>query len=170
LDRRKKPANQTIHPTAVACSVFRVQRLIGRGGIWVWSFSVEGKRCTVPQDEYQQLCANLQAIDRLLKLADGLRRNNAMKWEFSLAEWQAALNDVLSAPTPRLGDDVLESLRAVLSAARRLGNSVEARFGSASVGRDPDSSLAGRRFRDDLEGVHRRLEILHGLRQRRTPS
>jgi hypothetical protein len=118
----------------------------------------------VVQNEHQCLCTNIEVIDRLMVLADRLRRTNAGKWDLSFAEWQAAVNEVLSAPEPRLDDEVAHATKAVRNAVRRLANSGEARFGSASVGRDPNSSLAGNRFYDDLEAVNRRLDVLRRTR------
>jgi len=103
----------------------------------------------------------IHAIDRLLALAHQLRRNNASKWESSINEWQAAVADVLSAMDhDPIVDPLAEGSRAVRSHVRRLANSGEARLHSAMVGRLPDSSLAGRRFDDDLETFQRLSEFL----------
>jgi hypothetical protein len=111
------------------------------------------------------MMANQDALDRLLALARDLRRNNPKKWSVSLVEWQSAVSDALNATELRSDDRVVEAIRAVRNAVRRLANSGEARFGSAAVGREPDSSIDGRRFCDDLEVLGHRLQVLRGLSQ-----
>jgi hypothetical protein len=97
------------------------------------------------------------ALDHLLALANALRRNNASKWNVSLTEWKAAVGDVLVALEHCHEEQLAREIR---SAVRRLANSGEARFGSVSVGRLPDSSLAGERFCNDLEALRQRTEEL----------
>jgi hypothetical protein len=106
-----------------------------------------------------------EALDRLMTLANALRRNNANKWNLSLAEWQAAVGNVLVA-LERCDDEKLA--RDIRSNVRRLANSGEARFGSVSVGRHPDSSQAGERFCDDLETLRQRAAELGARGRRRT--
>jgi len=106
---------------------------------------------------------NIEAILWLLELADGLRRTNADKWRLSLIDWEAAVNEALSALSELQrgkSEATVEAIQAARNAVRRLANSGEARFASASHGSDPNSSLAGRRFDDDLETMHRRFEVL----------
>jgi|SRR5262245_2564148 len=113
----------------------------------------------------ERLRANADALAGLLGLAEQLRRNNATKWRVTPEEWQAAVQGVLTAPVPHPDDPapVAKAIRAARSAGMRLGDSGEARLGSARVGRQPDSSLAGRRFCDDLDSVKQRLSALREL-------
>ena len=83
----------------------------------------------------------------------------------ALAEWQAAVCDVLVA-LEQCHDEQLA--REIRSAVRRLANSGEARFGSVSVGRLPHSSLAGERFCDDLKVLRQRTEELGARDRQRT--
>jgi hypothetical protein len=116
--------------------------------------------CATAQRNVQSFCELIQAVDRLLTLADDLRRDNASKWALSLAEWQAAVDDVLVKTDSIRDASLAEVCRAVRAAVRRLANSGEARFDSVSVGRLPGSSLAGQRFCDDLEALQRCAERL----------
>jgi hypothetical protein len=109
-----------------------------------------------------------EALDRLLTLANVLRRNNASKWNVSLAEWQSAVGDVLVALESCRDQDLAREILIIRSAVRRLANSGEARFASVSVGRLPDSSLTGERFSDDLERLRQRFEDLCERGRRRT--
>jgi hypothetical protein len=106
-----------------------------------------------------------EALDRLLTFANALRRNNANKWDLSLAEWQAAVENFVVA-LERCDDENL--VREIRSAVRRLANSGEARFSSVSVGRLPDSSQAGERFCDDLTTLRQRAAELGARGRRRT--
>jgi hypothetical protein len=71
----------------------------------------------------------------------------------------------MAAPIPFAVDSTVatEAIRAAQIAANRLINSGDARFGSASVGRNPDSSVAGRRFYDDMKAAALRLASLQEL-------
>jgi hypothetical protein len=113
----------------------------------------------------ERLRVNADSLAGILCLADQLRRTNAARWGLTLAEWQVALRGILTAPVPHPDDPavVAEAIRAARSAGLRLGDSGEARLGSASVGRHPDSSLAGRRFYNDLELAQHRLVELREL-------
>jgi len=117
------------------------------------------------QPEGDRLRENIDALAVLLRLAEQLRRTNAAKWGITEAEWQAAARRVADAPVPHQSDaaPVSHAIRAAQSAGRRLSNSGEARFGSARVGRDPDSSHAGKRFNRDLDAAQRRLAELREL-------
>ena len=119
------------------------------------------------QSEYDRLRANIEALAALLRLAEHLRRTNAGKWETTEVEWQAAVRGVTVAPVPHSDDSasVSQAILAAQSAGRRLGNSGEARFRSASVGRHPDSSQAGERFYGDMDAVRDRFEELRKLIQ-----
>src|SRR5262245_40829591 len=90
-------------------------------------------------------------LDHLLALANRLRRNNASKWNVTLAQWQAAVTDVLVALDASRDSELASEILVIRSAVRRLADSGEARFASARVGRLPDSSHAGKRFNDDLD-------------------
>jgi phosphatidylserine/phosphatidylglycerophosphate/cardiolipin synthase-like enzyme len=139
--------------------------------VFGYKFGVEQATVTaVIESKHQHLCASIDGIGRLLALAADLRRTNAAKWGLSLRDWLASVKEVLTNFENREGDSlqIVEAVRAARSAVRRLANSGEARFDSASVGRDPDSSNSGRRFYDDLERLHHRLALLRGLEQRRT--
>jgi DNA-binding IclR family transcriptional regulator len=117
------------------------------------------------EQQRERLRANGDALAGLLRLAEHLRRANAAKWGVTQEEWQAAVRCVLAAPVPHPDDPVAfaEAIRAARSAGMRLGDSGEARLGSVGVGRHPDSSLAGRRFPDDLDSAHLRLAELQEL-------
>jgi hypothetical protein len=108
------------------------------------------------------LLANADAVAGMLLLADKLRRGNAAKWDLTLSAWQAAVRGILCAPVPHADHpaSVVEAIREARSAGLRLGDSGEARLGSVSVGRDPDSSLAGARFYDDFDSAARSLAKL----------
>jgi hypothetical protein len=128
--------------------------------------NVEGaRRGAAVQSEFDRLRANIDAIAALVRLAEQLRRTNARKWGITETEWQAAVQAVASAPLPHPSDSasVPEAIRAAHSAGGRLGNSGEARFGSVSVGRCPDSSRAGKRFYADLDSVLQRLTAMQKL-------
>jgi hypothetical protein len=117
------------------------------------------------QSESDRVRANLDALATLLRLAEQLRRTNAAKWTVTEAEWRSAVRGVAASPEPHPGDaaPVSRAVRAARRAGSRLGNSGEARFGSAGVGRHPDSSRAGERFYGDLEATRRRLAELREL-------
>ena len=106
---------------------------------------------------------NMESIHHLLHIGGILRRTNASKWGFTLDDWQAAVNAGLQAASPSADESVAEAERAVKAAVRRLSNSGEARFASASVGCNPDTSLAGRRFVDDLEALRDCVEKLRRI-------
>lgn len=114
-----------------------------------------------------RLRANLAALANLLLLAEGLRRANSDKWVSTLAEWQRAVREISLSPVPHLDDPAKlnQAILAAQSAGRRLGNSGEARFGSASVGRQPDSSLDGQRFLDDLRRAQQCFAELQAIQQ-----
>ena|SRR5215831_688960 len=85
------------------------------------------------------------AVGCLLRLADKLRRRNAVKWGLSVIDWQTAVTDVLDALDSTetqfdKSEAVANTIRAARSSVRRLADSGAARFASASVARDPDSS------------------------------
>jgi hypothetical protein len=118
------------------------------------------------QDQHHRRCNIKSAADRVLAMGNDLKRNNASKWAFSVADWQAAIDDVLKASETQQNDVLEKMCRRIRSAVRRLANSGEARFGSENAGRLPDSSLAGERFCKDLEALHECLLMLHSERQR----
>jgi hypothetical protein len=109
-----------------------------------------------------------RALDRLLTLANVLRRNNADKWGVSLAEWQTAVSEVLIALEACSDEGLAQEILVVRSAVRRLAASGEARFSSVGVGRLPDSSIEGERFCDDLEALRQRTGNLSAPSRRRT--
>lgn len=119
------------------------------------------------QTDRDRLRASIEALSALLRLAEHLRRTNAAKWEATEAEWQAAVRGVTVAPAPYSDDptSVSQAILAAQSAGRRLGNSGQARFASASVGRHPDSSQAGERFYGDMDAVRDRVAELRTLMQ-----
>jgi hypothetical protein len=115
--------------------------------------------------ENDRLLANMDALAALLRLAELLRRTNAVKWQVTEAVWRAAVQAVAAAPVPHTNDSasVSRAIRAAQSAGGRLGNSGEARFGSTKVGRHPDSSLDGARFYGDLDAASQCLAELRRL-------
>src|SRR5262249_11268299 len=114
------------------------------------------------ETERDRLRANIDAFARLLQLADRLRRTNIAKWGMTSPEWLAAAQVALKALAGRPGDAaaVTESIRLAHRVVRRLANSGEARLCSLSTSRHPDSSIAGRRFYEDLESAHERFAEL----------
>lgn len=112
------------------------------------------------------IARTLAELERLLVLAKELGRANLAKLAFSKADWRVAVA-AFDAPhgdgeyPSRRAEQVLHSTRNV---ARRLGAAGEARFASFEVGRDPNSSAAGKRFHADLAKAHAaqaRLRKLH---------
>jgi hypothetical protein len=108
---------------------------------------------------------NIDALTTLIGLAEHLWRTNAVKWAITEAEWRTAILGIAAATVPPPDDtsSVSRAIRRAQSAGRRLGNSGEARFGSAGMRRNPDSSWAGKRFYADLEAARRRLAELREL-------
>jgi hypothetical protein len=98
--------------------------------------------------EGDRLRANMDALARLLQLAERLRRTNPAKWAMSREEWLAAAQAVLNAPEGRPSDTarIAEAIRLAHGVVRRLANSGEARLCSLTTGCHPDSSVAGQRF------------------------
>jgi hypothetical protein len=117
------------------------------------------------ESRVERLRANSDALAMVVRLAGELRRTNPAKWRVTLTEWQGAVQAILAAPVPHHDDPaaVVDAMCKAQSAGLRLGNSGEARFRSASVGRHPDSSLDGRRFYDDLDSAGQCLVELHDL-------
>jgi len=113
------------------------------------------------------LAANAAAMDRLLTLANELRRTNQSKRPFTLVDWQRMVTAVLDSRDAHTyaSQAASEVIRAAHSDVRRLANSGEARMWAK---RDPDSSLVGRRFYDDLDAAQARLAKLRSLIQTMT--
>ncbi|MBI1246769.1 hypothetical protein GC197_02860 [bacterium] len=108
---------------------------------------------------------NIEALEKLLALAEELRRTNPDKWVIAHNDWEAAIKAVRLAASAFADDDSAMSLaiRTANNAAYRLSDSGSARFGAASVGRAPDSSASGKRFCKDLETARRRLQIVRDI-------
>jgi hypothetical protein len=117
--------------------------------------------------ERDRIRKNAEALSELLQLSNHLRRENVSKLHFALADWSAAVQRVLASPEarPSDSDSTIEEIRRAHKVARRLGNSGEARFGSYGVGREPRSSIDGRRFFEDIEMAEARLRALAALLQ-----
>lgn len=115
--------------------------------------------------ERDRIVANVRVLAALLDLSEKLRRTTPDEWSITHADWEAAVQAVVTAPIPFATDSAAatDAIRAAQGAARRLGKSGDARFGSASVGRNPDSSIAGRRFYDDIKTAAQRLASLQEL-------
>src|SRR5262245_45903391 len=105
----------------------------------------------------------IESIETLLHCASGLRRDDCQNqldgWTGAVKRVLAQFDDSPIAPTSTAS----EAMLAANSAVRRLADSGDARCASASVGRKPDSSLAGRRFNDDVERVMKCLKRLREL-------
>jgi hypothetical protein len=111
-----------------------------RPGKVIISFGLKNGKSVgaIVETENDRLRSSIEALAILLRLAEQLRRTNAAKWEITEAQWQAAVQEAATSTVPNPNDSayVSEALRAARSACRRLGNSGDARFGSA---RGPES-------------------------------
>jgi hypothetical protein len=92
-------------------------------------------------------------LRRVVVLAEELGRSNLSKLSFDEKAWHAAVAafGILQEPLVPADARVSGLVRRAKNIVRRLGNAGEARFGSYSVGRAPDSSTAGKRFHRDLK-------------------
>jgi hypothetical protein len=113
--------------------------------------------------ETENVMAAIEAIEALLARADGLRRDDCQSL---IGDWTDAVRRVLvifdACPISTVSASI-DALLAARSAVRRLADSGEARCVTASAGRKPDSSHAGRRFRDDVERVEKCLKRLREI-------
>jgi hypothetical protein len=109
--------------------------------------------------------ATVERLRRLLVLAEQLKRSNLAKLIFDQQDWHAAVTacGILQLPPLPKDDRIGRLLRRARNIARRLGSAGDARFGSYNVGRDPDSSTAGKRFHQDLNAAHEVLRELETL-------
>ena len=107
----------------------------------------------------ESACSKLR---RLFALAEELKRSEISKVSFGKQDWDNAVaafetsHDSLTST----GEEIGNVLRAAANVVRRLGNAGDARFESYGVGRNPDSSYAGKRFHSDLKKAHRILKSL----------
>ncbi len=109
-------------------------------------------------------------LERLLALAEELKRTNLEKLTFSTDDWNAAV--AAFDPPHYHGEeppkDVRETLHSARNIARRLGDSGVARLASFKVGRAPDSSVSGQRFHADLakaSSIHTKLRMMYDSRR-----
>jgi hypothetical protein len=103
-------------------------------------------------------------LQPLLALAEELKRSNLAKLTFTEEEWReaAAVFDRAFDHAPGGLEGIADILRTARNVARRLGAAGEARFGSFKAGRDPDSSIDGRRFHADLAKARSLVARLRG--------